>query len=55
MKASEAAKIKEELLSFCKKYGLWVTETMVRKPHLDLITVEISIKVERPEDVSRAR
>jgi len=49
MKAVEASKIKEELLSVCRKNGLWVTETTVRKPHLDLMTVEISIKVDKKE------
>lgn len=47
MTKSEAEKVKDSIISFCKQKGLWFLVEEENKPDLRMIRIkEISIKVE---------
>lgn len=46
MKKADALKIRDEIQSLCKKYGLWISVEHVCQPNLKMIKIkEISIKI----------
>jgi hypothetical protein len=45
MTQAQALQIKNELIEFAKKYGLWVEEKMIRKPDLKDIILTISLRI----------
>ena len=45
MDEAKALRIQQELEEYCSKHGLWCVVQHEKKPELQLVVVEISIKV----------
>jgi hypothetical protein len=49
MTQAQALQIKNELIEFAKKHGLWVEEHVTRKPDLKDIILTISLRITKDD------